>query len=97
MCTQKIVELLTDCKDWGKNRSELEVLKKKEKNWRLKYNLLVKQFNEMKTIVSVHQKESKSNEYARPHIVTRTVGLQAVSCPKKVNQSCDKNIGYTKY
>jgi len=86
--------MMADCRTGlGKMCSDLQALKKKEKFWRSKYYLLERQFKEMMTIVSVQQKELKSNEFARPHIVTRTVGLQAVSCPKRVNQLCDKNIG----
>jgi len=96
MCTQKVIEVVTESHGLGKNLSELLLLRKKEKFWRSIYSLLDRQYKEMKTFVSVHQQESKSNEYAVPRIDTRTIGLQAVSCPKKVNQSCDKNIGYLK-
>jgi len=89
--------MMTERLHLGKERSELHLLKEREKIWRSKYSSLDRQYKEMKTIVNVHKQEIKSNEYARPHLVTRTVGLQAVLCPRKVNQLCDKNIRYKKY
>ncbi|XP_060879430.1 general transcriptional corepressor trfA-like isoform X3 [Metopolophium dirhodum] len=83
MCTQKIIEMMTQRLHLGKDRSELHLLKEREKIWRSKYSSLDRQYKEMKTIVNVHKQELKSNEYARPHLVTRTVGLQAVLCPRK--------------
>ncbi|XP_016658730.1 uncharacterized protein LOC100575593 isoform X2 [Acyrthosiphon pisum] len=83
MCTQKIIEMMTQKSFWGKQRAELQALKKREKLWRSKYTLLDRQFKELKLVVNLHKQELKSNEYARPHVVTRTVGLQAVSCPRK--------------
>jgi len=70
---------------WGKDRYELQMLKEREKHWRTKYYSLNRQFKEIKTIVNIHKLDLKTNEYAKPHIITRTVGLQAVLCPKKVN------------
>ncbi|XP_025193382.1 putative uncharacterized protein DDB_G0282499 isoform X4 [Melanaphis sacchari] len=83
LCTQKIIELMTERSYWGKDRSELQLLKEREKHWRLKYCSLNRQFKEIKTIVNIHKQDLKTNEHAKPHIITRTVGLQAVLCPKK--------------
>lgn len=85
MCTQKIIEIMTEKLYLGKDRSELQLLREREKHWRLKYCSLNRQFKEIKTIVNVHKQEIKANENARPHLITRTVGLQAVLRPKKVN------------
>jgi len=85
MCTQKIIEIMTESSYFGKERSELQLLREREKHWRLKYFSLYRQVKEMKTIVNVHRQDIKNNEHARPHLITRTVGLQAVLCPKKVN------------
>eukprot|EP00102_Acyrthosiphon_pisum_P022823 XP_016660033.1 PREDICTED: uncharacterized protein LOC107883803 [Acyrthosiphon pisum] len=83
MCTQKIIGMMTEKSFWGNDRSELQLLKKRVKLWQSKYSLLDREFKEMKLIVNVHNQELKSNEYARPHLVTRTVGLQAKLCPRK--------------
>lgn len=85
MCTQKIIEIMTEKSYFGKERSELQLLKEREKYWRLKYCSLNRQIKEIKTIVNVLRQDIKNNENARPHLITRTVGLQAVLCPKKVN------------
>ncbi|XP_015370580.1 PREDICTED: activating transcription factor 7-interacting protein 1-like isoform X2 [Diuraphis noxia] len=83
LCTQKIIEIMTERSYMGKERSELQLLKEREKHWRLKYCSLNRQLKEIKTIVNVHRQDLKNNEHARPHLITRTVGLQAVLCPKK--------------
>ncbi|KAL5234072.1 hypothetical protein ACI65C_001482 [Semiaphis heraclei] len=83
MCTQKIIEIMTEKSYFGKERSELQLLKEREKYWRLKYCSLNRQIKEIKTIVNVLRQDIKNNENARPHLITRTVGLQAVLCPKK--------------
>lgn len=83
LCTQKIIEMMTERLYWGKERAELQLLKEREKHWRSKYTSLNRQFKEIKTIVNLHKLDLKTNEHAKPHIITRTVGLQAVLCPKK--------------
>lgn len=83
LCTQKLTEMMTERLYWGKERSELQLMKEREKHWRTKYLLLNRQFREIKTIVNVHKKELKTNEFAVPHLVTRTVGLQATLCDKR--------------
>ncbi|XP_026809941.1 uncharacterized protein LOC113551722 isoform X2 [Rhopalosiphum maidis] len=83
LCTQKIIEIMTERLYWGKDRYELQLLKEREKHWRTKYYSLNRQFKEIKTIVNIHKLDLKTNEYAKPHVITRTVGLQAVLCPKK--------------
>lgn len=89
MCTQKMIEMMTERLYWGKERSELQLLKEREKHWRSKFCSLNRQFREIKTIINVHKQDLKTDEHAKPHLVTRTVGLQAVLCAKKVNLSCD--------
>jgi len=83
---------LTEKSYFGKERSEIQLLKEREKHWRSKYFSLHRQFKEIKTIVKYHSNDLKTDAHARPHIITRTVGLQAVLCPKKVNKLCNKNI-----
>jgi len=89
-----MIEMMTEKLHCGKSRSELQLLREREKHWRLKYISLNRQFKEIKTVVNVHKQDIKTNENARPHLVTRTVGLQALLCPKKVSALCDQNIGY---
>ncbi|KAL4148295.1 hypothetical protein QTP88_002569 [Uroleucon formosanum] len=83
MCTQKMIEMMTERLYWGKERSELQLLKEREKHWRSKFCSLNRQFREIKTIINVHKQDLKTDEHAKPHLVTRTVGLQAVLCAKK--------------
>ncbi|XP_050063186.1 uncharacterized protein LOC114122057 isoform X5 [Aphis gossypii] len=83
LCTQKIIEMMTERLYWGKDRAELQLLKEREKHWRSKYISLNRQVKEIKTIINLHKLDLKTNEHAKPHIITRTVGLQAVLFPKK--------------
>lgn len=60
------------------------MLQEKEKFWRVKYASVTKQLKELKTILRIHRLDLKDDKNAKPHIVTRTVGLQAVLCTKRV-------------
>jgi len=97
MCTQKVIEVMTEKGFYGKNRTQLQLWKDKVRFWRTKYILLDKQLKEIMTAINVHKQDLKTNENARPRKVTRTVGLQAVLSTRKVNQLCFENIGYRKY
>lgn len=83
---------MTDRYDRGKERAELKMILEREQHWRKKYASLTKQMREIKAVVKLHNNELKSNNFAKPHLVQRTVGLQAVICTKKVNLLCDKII-----
>lgn len=66
------------------------MLQEKEKFWRIKYASVTKQLKELKTILRIHRLDLKDDKNAKPHIVTRTVGLQAVLCTKRVIYSMTK-------
>lgn len=84
---------MTDRYDRGKERADIKVLLEREQHWRKKYISLTKQMREIKAVVKLHNNELKSNSNAKPHLVQRTVGLQAVICTRKVNLLlCDKII-----
>lgn len=80
-----MLEVLTEKLGHGKHRKELQMILEREKVWRSKFTSLNRQCKELKTIVNMHVNDLKTNPNARPHIITRTVGLQAVLFPKKVN------------
>ncbi|XP_050429709.1 activating transcription factor 7-interacting protein 2-like isoform X2 [Adelges cooleyi] len=82
-CTQKIAENITEKNSLGKERSEIHLLMQREKIWRLRYESLVKQVKELKSIINKHKSDLKTDESARPLILNRTVGLQAILCVKE--------------
>jgi len=82
---QKILEFLTDKSERGKQRAMIESFLRKEQEWRSKLKVIALQQKELKSIVKMHSDDLKKNSSAKPHIITRTVGLQAVLCPKKVS------------
>lgn len=73
--------MMTERLYWGKDRAELQLLREKEKHWRSKYISLIRQLKEIKALINLNKPDLKTNEHAKPHIITRTVGLQAVLCP----------------
>ncbi|XP_050533790.1 activating transcription factor 7-interacting protein 2-like [Daktulosphaira vitifoliae] len=83
LCSQKIAENITEKNKMGKERSEIHLLMQREKIWRMKYESLAKQVKELRTIINKHKADLRVNENAKPHIITRTVGLQAILCPKE--------------
>lgn len=83
---QKILEFLTDKSERGKQRAMIDSFLRKEQEWRNKFKIITSQQKELKTIVRMHVEDLKKNSSAKPHVITRTVGLQAVLCPKKVNR-----------
>lgn len=76
----------------GKDRSDIQLMKEREKFWRTKYSSLHKQFKELQSILKIHMADIKVNKNARPHLITRTVGLQAVLSEKIVNYIPNKNV-----
>jgi len=80
-----VCEYLTERCALGKEREEIRRIMKREQFWRQKYMQLNKEIDEAKSVVRLHKEDLKENINARPHVVTRTVGLQAVLCPRTVN------------
>lgn len=80
-----MLEVLTEKVGDGENRKEVQIIAAREKFWRTKYISLCKQFKELKTVIAMHRKELSTNPYAKPHIITRTVGLQSEFVLNKVN------------
>lgn len=83
--TQKILEYLTEHLDRGVQRSELDVISKRETSWRSRFEYLATKFRELQKVVELHKEELKVNAYARPPVITRTVGLQVSLCPRNVS------------
>lgn len=81
---------MTDTSDQGKLREKVDLLLRKEKIWRAKFELIHKQVKELKTVIKMHKEDLEKNPNAKPHIVTRTVGLQALVGEKKVNLFLNK-------
>lgn len=75
---------VTNAFDTGKQRYKIQLLMAREKQWKNKYMYLVKQVKELAAIVKLHAAETKDNINAKPHKITRTVGLQASLDVKKV-------------
>jgi hypothetical protein len=80
-----MLEVMTEKLGNGRHRKELQMILEREKIWRTKFSTLNRQCKELKTIVSMHMNDLRNNPNAKPHVITRTVGLQAVLTPKKVN------------
>lgn len=76
---------MSEVSDRGKERTDIKILLEREQFWRKKYASLTKQMREIKAVVKLHNNELKTNKNAKPHLVQRTVGLQAVICTRKVN------------
>uniref|UniRef100_A0A2S2QUC7 Uncharacterized protein n=1 Tax=Sipha flava TaxID=143950 RepID=A0A2S2QUC7_9HEMI len=97
ICTQKMLEVMTEKLGNGRHRKELQMILEREKIWRTKFSTLNRQCKELKTIVSMHMNDLRNNPNAKPHVITRTVGLQAVLTPKKDSsvQSSKVNIAST--
>lgn len=87
---------MTNAFDTGKQRYKIQLLTAREKQWKNKYMFLVKQMKELAAIVKLHTTETKDNVNAKPHIITRTVGLQATLDIKKV-KLLFFGINYLKY
>lgn len=74
----------TNMFDIGKQRYKIQLLAAREKQWKNKYSFVSKQLKELAAVVKLHKTEIKDNISAKPHIITRTVGLQANLDLKKV-------------
>ncbi|VVC25397.1 Hypothetical protein CINCED_3A011025 [Cinara cedri] len=85
LCTVKIMEYMTDRFNPGRMRSEIQAINNREHSWLMKYAILAKQMREIKAVVKLHTHELKLNKPSKPHLVQRTVGLQAVICSKEPN------------
>lgn len=77
---------MTTINEAGKLRYKLQLLAAREKQWHANYLFVVKQLKELTAIIKLHASEVKENAGSKPHVITRTVGLQAsMADPKKVN------------
>jgi len=87
-CTQIICSVLSEKYNIGEYRKSLQKLDNREKLWRAKFQSMCRQIKEIGSVVKLHNAELKDNIYARPHVITRTVGLQTnavILCSTKVN------------
>jgi len=67
---------MTENYNIGNYRKHLQKMSDRVKCWRTKFQILQLQLRELDSIVKTHNTELKKNGLARPHIITRTVGLQ---------------------
>lgn len=58
-----------------KDSRELELLIEREKQWRLKYIELNKEYFRFKSIIANHKKNLKIDVNAKPILLTRSIGL----------------------
>lgn len=62
----------------GNYRRDVQKLEDREITWRLKFELMSRELKELISVIHLHRAALKDNIYAKPHIITRTVGLQTV-------------------